>query len=222
MKLKYMDHQQLRSELMEIADIKVMLAMQLAEFCHDGSERHTLRPGVTVKDAYVMHPYRNALRSLRVNADNEAVSICILHDTVEDAPERIQEFFCSFDNPIDILNNVFGFRIADGVSRLTVGKEEDYSNHVKRNITSQNGTDAFVAKLMDLKDNAGSLNYTRNEKKRYNLASKYKEIVYFINNECHNNDSIVADLEKAGYDIEAIRQISRETLLVVKGILGSS
>lgn len=210
MKLKYMDLRQLRTELMEIRDSRLILAMQVAEFAHDGVTRHTMRPGCTERDSYVMHPYRNALRAHRIKADIEAIIICVLHDTVEDAPRRVLEFFCQEGGDvIELYRTIFGDRVADGVDGITIRKGDNYNEHVIANVTANH--DVLVAKIMDLKDNAGSLMYTPDEARRVKLAAKYKETV----------DDIAALLESAYTPIDArLHNVIFSTKEVVDMILG--
>lgn len=171
--LKYMSESDLRQSLLSLNDVDIAEAIDIATFAHAGVKRSTLRPNVSKKDNYIIHPMRNAMRAYRNGADIDQLIIIILHDTVEDAAVAVKDFFNSSLHPFDLYRIRFGDRVANGVAGLTV--YGDYHSHVYQNCREND--DVFLAKVVDLKDNAGSLKYMENSPRRIKLINKYQSVI---------------------------------------------
>lgn len=196
MKLKDRDAVQLTTALAEYGSV-VREGVSLAAYAHEGQFRKESRPGVTYTDPYVAHPIRNALRVIRFTQGHMSLDdvrrlavICLLHDTVEDAPERVVTFYTEGDSVVsdDIrelalftISTRFGDKVADGVRRVTnpelpegitrEDKDAEYLNHITSTVVVSE--DAYLTKAMDLIDNAGSLKHMDVVPRRARLASKY-------------------------------------------------
>lgn len=149
--LKGQDAVQLSAQL-SVLGTAVTEALSLAAFVHEGTFRKEFRPGVTYVDPYVSHPIRNALRGVRFTQDymhpsdvQRLAITCLLHDTVEDGPERIIDFYADSDAAttrgvgagfggfegievingstrtlaLDVISDRFGVVVKDTVSRVT-------------------------------------------------------------------------------------------------------
>lgn len=169
---------------------QVIESLSLAAFSHDGAFRKETRNGVEYLDPYIIHPLRNAMRIHRWYAGwhcgslHEMVCAALLHDTVEDAAERIIDFYGDTyllhgatprETALNALARRFGDGIADTVLRLTNPENpapgEGYFEHLRVWVVSDEH--AYVAKASDLVDNAGSLKHMDPSSRRDRLASKY-------------------------------------------------
>ena len=169
--LKTINHDSMESIIMAFAPGDIQESMELATFAHEGDMRKNLRMGV--KDPYIAHPMRNTVRALtwvQGRMDDDMVMdishACLLHDVVEDAPERVQEFYGSTDDPIDLIEDNFGRNVAQAVQGVSnpphtaTTKEEKnrlYLEHLQGVLPYDDV--ALVVKCSDLWDNAGSLMY---------------------------------------------------------------
>lgn len=171
--------------------LEVLHGIDLAAYAHDGVFRKECRKGVEYKDPYVVHPLRNALRIARWYDGYlfpeiiARVVAALLHDTVEDAPERIIEFYGnsvpddeqrSRDVAVMLIDAAFGFDVADAVRRVSnpIGMMDYHSHLVEEVLPNEN---AFVVKASDLVDNAGSLKHMVPSARRIKLANKYLDPV---------------------------------------------
>lgn len=169
---------------------QVIESVSLAAFAHDGAFRKESRRGVEYRDPFIIHPLRNALRVQRWYAGwncprlSDMVCAALLHDTVEDAAERIIDFYGDMffqhgDTPRETAFNVLARKFGDGVSdtviRLTnpedVRSHEDYAEHLRVWVVTDER--AYVTKAADLVDNAGSLKHMDASPRRERLARKY-------------------------------------------------
>lgn len=210
MQLKSRDAVQLTATLAEYGtDVREGVA--LAAYAHEGQFRKESRPGVTYNDPYVAHPIRNALRVIRFTQghlpmeDVRRLAVeCLLHDTVEDAAERVVAFFYTDSSPEEVVIGIreqalraiatrFGERVSDGVRRvtnpvlpdgLTRGqKDTAYLTHLLAEVVVSE--DAYIVKAMDLIDNAGSLKHMDAVPRRARLARKYTSPVALMVEHAH-------------------------------------
>ena len=87
---------------------KVIKALEVANEAH--SEQ--LRKGTNIP--YIIHPIGVFDIALRYTADEDVLAACLLHDTVEDVPEKCSE---------SRIREVFGDRVADIVMGVSEDKE---------------------------------------------------------------------------------------------------
>ena len=223
MKLKFMDEQTLRSQVVEAAhgDAEIILASELARFAHEGQSRHALRPGTVVKDAYWMHPARCALRTQRWIEPGDTARIvfiiALLHDVLEDAPERVNAFFASWDSPIELIRSVWGDEIADALVLLCSTPDVDYNTYIARILENPI---PLLVKASDLVDNGGSLKFTVSSQKRTSLARKYQgpllqvsDAISTLDDPQIRVDDILARLHRVWQVLEPI--LAHDTLLDV-------
>ena len=133
--LKRLDAVQLSAALFRAVPAAVP-ALELAAFAHEGFFRKETRAGVSYTDPYVTHPMRNALRLVRLCSPSlsgmEMLALAnasLLHDTVEDAPGRVCEFFSGpcdgldergvRDQALSLIGEFFGSRVQNTVLRVT-------------------------------------------------------------------------------------------------------
>jgi len=145
-------------------------ALQLADFAHQGQTRREY--GLQEPVPYLAHPLRNAHLVWLWTHDylhdtpvTELVAASLLHDTVEDAPERIQEFYDSDRAALDLIRAHFGARVGDTVGRVTMptiigacgvdDRNVTYLEHILSEVVTSEY--ALITKAADLVDNAGSL-----------------------------------------------------------------
>lgn len=171
-------------------DEQVIESLSLAAFSHDGAFRKENRNGVEYLDPYIIHPLRNALRIQRWYAGwshphlSEMVCAALLHDTVEDAAERIIDFYGDMflmsgttprETALNALARRFGDAISDAVLRVTnpeeVTSQDEYAEHIRVWVVTDER--AYVVKASDLVDNAGSLKHMDVSSRRERLARKY-------------------------------------------------
>lgn len=174
-------------------DELVIESLSLAAFAHDGAFRKETRNGVDYLDPYIIHPLRNALRVQRwycgwhYSRLPAMVCAALLHDTVEDASERILDFYGDTfllhgntprETALNALARRFGDDISGTVLRLTNpddGVGMSYTEHITVWVVPDEA--AFVAKASDLVDNAGSLKHMDSSPRRDKLARKYTDPV---------------------------------------------
>lgn len=174
----------------------VVDAVRLAAYAHDGVFRREFRPGVTYKDPYVAHPMRNALRMVKyVPLSGDLVILivaCLLHDVVEDAPERAVEFMSAefgiassgtthAERALDGIARLFGNDIADIVDRVTnpptpkgtdrADRNKAYVEHLVDKVVDDRR--AWLVKASDLIDNAGSIKHMDDTPERARFAARY-------------------------------------------------
>lgn len=200
-------------------------ALQLAAYAHDGVFRREYRAGVEYRDPYIAHPIRNALRAARfledhypVSALTEVLVACLLHDTVEDAPARVNLFYgvkcAGQDAALDTIRTHFGQAVCDTVHRVTnpptpAGATREqrsarYLEHVRAAIIPSE--QAFLTKAVDLVDNAGSLKHMDACDKRRNLARKYRAPVALMT----DHAGVIARPEVREAVRERLEQVHRE------------
>lgn len=191
-KLKKQDAVALAAKLHPYGPV-VADALSLAAHVHDGIFRKETRAGVEYRDPYIAHPMRNALRAARfmkVHYPAQRVAdvmiSCLLHDTVEDGPERVCAFYSSnqssADAALDLVRQNYGHAVFDAVRRVTNPPMEGMSREQKQLayldhllLTVIPSQDAYLTKAMDLIDNAGSLKHMDPCPKRTALSRKYVE-----------------------------------------------
>lgn len=186
--LKTINHDSMESIIRAFAPGDVQESVDLATFAHEGAVRKNLRLGV--KDPYIAHPLRNTVRALtwvQGRMDDDVVldisHACLLHDVVEDAPERVQEFYHCYDDPIDIIADRFGDNVAHAVDAVSnpvnnaTTREEKNGMYVEHLGSVLPHDDiAVVVKCSDLWDNAGSLVYA-DDSMAQNLSVKYLPVI---------------------------------------------
>ncbi len=188
--LKTMSHKTMSKVIVDAVGGDVDKSLSLATYAHEGMYRKQLRFGT--KDPYIVHPMRNALRATvwtRGHWDEDKVRnlahACLLHDVVEDAPDRVQDFYDDRADPVDILGERFNYDVADAVAAVTnpeypagiskEGKRQAYLEHIKEALP---GNDmAILVKCSDLWDNAGSACLSEDQGMRRHLVKKYAPVV---------------------------------------------
>ncbi len=156
-------------------------AYDVAEYSHEGQFRTT----PTGKIPYILHPLAvfNHLRAWGAT-DERLLAAALLHDTIEDAPERVREYLLTnFTEDIPLyttrtpagalvcLGRVFGPVVERTVRGLTNDPDVPYLDHVRDAIA-----DPFVlaVKLADFRDNALSLK--RDHPRYEKLRAKYEPL----------------------------------------------
>lgn len=188
--LKTMSHKALAKAIEGAVGGDVEKSLALATYAHEGAWRKQLRFGT--RDPYIVHPMRNALRATVWTKgrwpDDRVRSLahaCLLHDVVEDAPERVQDFYGECADPVDILEDKFTYDVSSAVAAVTnpeypegVSKEDKrqiYLQHLKEALP---GNDmAILVKCSDLWDNAGSACEAKDKGMRNHLVKKYTPVV---------------------------------------------
>ncbi|KQU32030.1 MULTISPECIES: HD domain-containing protein [unclassified Rhodococcus (in: high G+C Gram-positive bacteria)] len=158
---------------------KIDEALAVASFAHL-EQRRTAR-GDQTADPYITHPSRNTLRLIRYGVVDDAVLVAtVLHDTVEDQPERIVRILGGTDAS-DAIRSHFGDDVQSLVQAVTNppkdptrDKAEQYAEHVTEIIQDPR---VFLVKVSDFVDNAGSLKYLADETRRTKLLGKYAPLV---------------------------------------------
>ena len=87
-------------------------AIRLAAMAHDGQQDKGYQP-------YILHPLRVMMRC---RTDDERI-VAVLHDTVEDSNGAVN---------LDMINELFGPGIRDGVDALTRRDGETYEQFIHR------------------------------------------------------------------------------------------
>lgn len=195
--LKTMDEGKLTAAVVSLdpSNEAIETATELALFAHAGVYRSTMRKGSDCKDSYVMHPMRVSLRLHLIDAgltDQERSDLTVsalLHDVIEDAPERVQMFFGTEASANDIIGNYFGGIVLRTVESVTnpefsptmtrAEKHESYRQHVLRTVVRDKLS--YLVKYGDLVDNAGSLKYITDDKggrtSKARMAGKYLPVL---------------------------------------------
>ena len=157
---------------------QIRAAFEFAAKAHGAQMRKDGSPFIT-------HPLAVAqIVAEELHLDSESIEAALLHDTVEDAAERIIDFYGDTyllhgatprETALNALARRFGDGIADTVLRLTNPENpapgEGYFEHLRMWVVSDEH--AYVAKASDLVDNAGSLKHMDPSSRRDRLASKY-------------------------------------------------
>jgi len=171
-------------------------AIQVASYLHRNDVRRGAR-GKNLSPAYIEHPLRVAVRLIEYfHVKSPSLIIAaVLHDTVEDHPFEFQDFEGVYkSDPEDevmarqralaFIANHFGFPVASIVEKVSnpifVGtrtKEEKiaaYQHHVGAAVALS--AEAFILKLSDFVDNAGSLHhhYEYTDPKALYFVNRYK------------------------------------------------
>lgn len=196
----------------------VLSALELADYAHANQTRREY--GLQEPVPYIAHPLRNAhlvwlwtnehLHDTRVT---ELVAASLLHDTVEDEPERIQAFYGSDREPLALIRANFGPRVSEAVRRVTFlsslgecgtfDRNVTYLDHIAAEVVSDE--DAFLTKAVDLVDNAGSLWHSPLPERRVrNLALKYTAPVELM----LENAGVVADHRVRSAAVSRLERLS--------------
>lgn len=225
--LKSNDVVSLAAVLREIAGEGIDEALELAMFAHEGTTRKELRNGALDADPYVIHPIRVALRIARHSegrADLAQLQAALLHDAVEDAPERVLAFYGaqtrgSTDSTeatvaaLARIDAVFGGRVAAAVAAVSnpdfsgldpAQKNAAYAAHLVEAVAAN--PMAVAIKASDLVDNAGSLKHMAPGPRQSRLADKYRVPVrVMIDNAVRTGMAgLAARLERVLDSLEAI------------------
>lgn len=172
-------------------------ALQLAAFAHDGQVRKETRTGVDYTDPYVIHTIRVTLRLLRhiPDAPSGLLVAGLLHDVLEDAPERVYEY--TYNSQITNNAAVNSYAV-DAAVRDLAGPQGLAAVHAVTNTAAMNyavkmrevvAVDAWACavKASDLIDNAGSLGHMEPGARRARLVAKYREPVETISAACREH-----------------------------------
>lgn len=195
--LKTMDEGKLTAAVVSLdpSNEVIEAATELALFAHAGVYRSTMRKGSDCRDSYVMHPMRVSLRLHLLDAGlsyQERIDLTVsalLHDVIEDAPERVQMFFGTEAAANDIIGRYFGDVVLRTVESVTnpdfspemtrAEKHESYRQHVLRTVVRDKLS--YLVKYGDLVDNAGSLKYITDDKggrtSKARMAGKYLPVL---------------------------------------------
>lgn len=177
-------------------------ALDAAEFIHEGQ-----RWG---KQPYINHVARVSFRCLswvdRENMDNTAkenlVIAALLHDSVEDAPEKVRSFFSSEETSLETLALIFSDDVSDIVRRVTFpdGDDHSYISHYLNHVTT---CDSILVKGADLCENAGNLPNSKWGRKK---ARRYRSLLEFSLNEGMSSPYTKAcsDIEKTLSHLDSI------------------
>lgn len=185
--LQGMTCSELRAAVLDTQYLKTIGALVLAEFVHKGQTRPTLRDGVLVEDPYIVHPMRNCLRAREAGLDVIDQIISLLHDTVEDGPERIQEFFQSDDDPVKLLRENFSEYVSGPVSRLSLPRKKTRPYHLQVWENIRDDPRAKRGKTLDVRDNAGELKNTTPGPRRLRRAEKYLPLAILLHDDAEND-----------------------------------
>lgn len=173
-------------------------ALAMAAYAHDGAFRKDQRVDAAYLDPYIVHPIRNAIRVEVMLGDvltpfdlRTTMIACLLHDTVEDASTRVVEFGngnAAADpraEALRVIRDEFGTEVADAVHRVSNPESFDTMTRIERDVaylehlfeTVVPSRTAYVVKVSDIVDNAGSLKHSPASKRRERLARKYTQPV---------------------------------------------
>jgi hypothetical protein len=163
-------------------------ALALASAAHLYQRRTGSRDSGT--DPSIVHPLRNVLRLLRFGCSDDIVlTATALHDTVEDQTERVVSILNpgmspTRPNAIDLIARHFSPSVSYVVDAVTnpakphglsaAQKNEAYRDHVALVVRDPR---AFLVKLSDFIDNAGSLHHVADSETRKRLRDKYVPVV---------------------------------------------
>lgn len=201
-KLKTLDDGGLEELINSVSRSDVTLeALDVAHYAHEGVERKQLRLGC--KEPYVSHVMRNSLRGYMwskgrmSDEDCEKVMMaCLLHDTVEDAPDRICDYYGDEKgDAVGTIRKQFGDDVADAVVAVTNPPKPDglsdeekrqfYVSHLRDSLKTDM---AIVVKAADLWDNAGSSVYG-DAQSAEKMAKKYIPAIRLVGNLAKKSDN---------------------------------
>ncbi|MFD5867330.1 hypothetical protein ACFWGD_01780 [Corynebacterium sp. NPDC060344] len=193
-KLKSLDTGQLIDMVLHVSrSASTLEALQLACHAHHGVMRRDRVLGR--EHPYIDHPLRNALRAFLwvadrwPGADVELVlQGCLLHDVVEDAPDRVVSFYGGDgSDAAAALGENLGPRLRAAVAAVTNppelkkleggDKREAYRAHLERSLADD--PVALLVKASDLWDNAGSAFYADAAFAR-KMTAKYLPVIRMI------------------------------------------
>lgn len=121
----YRDHVAALPELMCELTPRIQYALEWAAYAHQHQSRYVMREGENgkmEKPHYIEHPYIVAAVVAQVTDDEDIIIAAILHDVVEDQPERMS---------FDIIEAEFGPRVRRIVRDVT--KDNGMENKELRN-----------------------------------------------------------------------------------------
>lgn len=145
---------------------KTDLAMNLAQYVHANQTRIVAKG--QSREPYINHPARVAgsLRSLGVTEPG-LISAALLHDVIEDNPQRVIEFFGEVpgsstvvkDLAVDVLSAHFGSLVSEVVLEVT-NPDAALGGNIKSyeaGVRSIKSPEARLIKFFDFADNALNL-----------------------------------------------------------------
>lgn len=161
---------------------------------------------------YATHVLRVACRILsknhfNVRNDHELILAALLHDVVEDHPERLlglneepqtlEQEQAMRDQALQVIAQKYGERVAEMVLGLTnplydktpytpEQRQDLYRGHVRNLMRGEN--DARIIKLSDFIDNCLGLEYNPDPLRRFKLARKYQPIIADMRIYVRNSD----------------------------------
>lgn len=136
---------------------------------------------------YIEHPLRVALRLVDWGVDDpQVVAAALLHDTVEDCRDVIEDYLIVGGTAEQWVRLQFGERIASMVAAVTNNSGQRYEDKI-RGLVDYESTDALLVdallvKASDLVDNAGSLSVRGGDERTARLARKYSSVVPLVRN----------------------------------------
>lgn len=160
-------------------------AYEVARFAHEGQTRWTSAGHVP----YIVHPVRVFFRLVTWGVTDETLlAAAVLHDSVEDGPERVCEIL-GFDGDepaeaiaLHAIGRVFGRDVQDIVRGLTNEPDVPYLDHVAAATTDPR---VLVVKAGDVWDNALSLSPVH---PRYvKLSAKYAPLLPVLASRLHDS-----------------------------------
>lgn len=201
-KLKTLDDGGLDELITSIArKDETLEALDVAHYAHEGVSRKQLRLGC--KEPYVSHVMRNSLRGYmwskgRMSDEDceKVMTACLLHDTVEDAPDRICDYYGDErGDAVGTIRRQFGDDVADAVVAVTNPPKPDglsdeekrqfYVSHLRDSLKTDM---AIIVKAADLWDNAGSSVYGDSQSAE-KMAKKYLPAIRLVGNLAKKSDN---------------------------------
>ena len=187
-------------------------ALDLAVTLHiDQKDRpnapHLNAEGQPVKTPYLNHVMGVARRVIQEYGVStpDVIIAAVLHDSVEDQPEKIQALSSSHKDAPTIIKEIFGERVAQIVNALsnpelpkdtpTDTKNRIYLEHVREAIRDP---DVAFVKLADFSDNALNLHEIGGDGdiKRLKLSKKYEPVVQLFIDRLQESDIRMPDEKK--------------------------
>lgn len=136
---------------------KINRAYNLAERCHEGQTRISGEP-------YIIHPIAVAKICSELQLDTDSICAALLHDTIEDCPDKAN---------LQMIRKEFGSDVAemvDGVTKLKIPfvtkQDESIENLRKMFLAMSKDLRVIFIKLADRLHNMRTLNYRSAEKQR--------------------------------------------------------
>lgn len=206
------------------SESSILEAYELASYAHKKQKR----PG---GEPYILHPLRVALQVARWGAASRKLIVAaLLHDVVEDNPNRVVSFFDEESVQPDVsvasqikaslfrIRIVFGEGVAGIVCALThyVEQPEDYNQRMLGYyfyLNELQGREEILVKAADLQDNMSRLHLlpARNKRRYGRLVRKYsfaREIMLEKLASFASNDDYAAQ-----HAIDALEEISISPLV---------